>query len=146
MPVNWKLDGATTFPFTLGWHPYFLSEDLFNSTLNFDSSQKLVFGERNITTGIESVENKSVFEIKDQQLDDCWMLNSNKIKFNTPRYQLLIESTEEDNFLQLYTPPKSNIIAIEPTTGVSDSFNNEIGLKVLNPDETYNIKWSLNIK
>ena len=74
-----------------------------------------------------------------------WILNSNEIQFNTPKYQLLISSSVKNNFLQAYTPPKKNIIAIEPTTGVSDSFNNEIGLKILNPNETYNINWSLSI-
>jgi len=28
-------------------------------------------------------------------------------------------------------PPKKNVIAIKPTTGISNSFNNEIGLKNL---------------
>lgn len=44
---------------------------------------------------------------------------------------------------QLYTPPHDNTIAIEPTTGVSDSFNNGVGLKTLAPNETYNIGWTL---
>jgi aldose 1-epimerase len=46
----------------------------------------------------------------------------------------------------MYTPPKENIIAIEPTTGVSDSFNNKIGLQILKPKEMYNLNWSLEIK
>jgi len=48
-------------------------------------------------------------------------------------------------FLQLFTPPKKNIIAIEPTTGISDSFNNKIGLQILEPDETYTIDWNITL-
>jgi aldose 1-epimerase len=46
----------------------------------------------------------------------------------------------------LYTPPLKNSIAIEPTTGVSNSFNNAIGVKVLHPNESYNINWNLKIE
>ena len=144
--VSIKNTNSKAFPFTIGWHPYFLSEDLYNSSLNFISSQKLNIGDRNITTGIENIESTNTFEIKNNQLDDCWILDSNNIAFITPKFQLLISSSVKNNFLQLYTPPKSNTIAIEPTTGVSDSFNNKIGLKVLNANDTYTITWNLRIK
>ena len=32
----------TTFPFTIGWHPYFLSENLNNSILKFESEHKSI--------------------------------------------------------------------------------------------------------
>ncbi|WP_298239344.1 aldose 1-epimerase [uncultured Algibacter sp.] len=136
---------SKSFPFTLGWHPYFLSENLYSSSLNFSSNKKIVLGERNITTSIEKIEDKGTLDIKDKQLDDCWVLNSNKVQFNTPDYKFVLDSSEKDNFLQVYTPPKKNVIAIEPTTGVSDSFNNKIGLKILKPNAIYNIIWNLNI-
>jgi len=47
--------------------------------------------------------------------------------------------------LQAYTPPRLNTIAIEPTTGVSDSFNNNIGLQTLEPNKEYRITWKINI-
>lgn len=146
LQISIKNTDSKPFPFTLGWHPYFLSDDLFNSSLNFDSTQKLIIGERNITTGVEAIDVEESFEIKDKKLDDCWILNSNKVQFNTPKYQLLMTSSEKNNFLQIYTPPKLNTIAIEPTTGVSDSFNNKIGLEVLKPNETYNVTWTLKIE
>ncbi|MDO5972051.1 aldose 1-epimerase [Flavivirga aquimarina] len=140
-----KNTDSKAFPFTLGWHPYFLSADLFNSTLHFNSSKKLVLDKRNITTGIEDFELKDVFNIYDKSLDDCWVLDSKEVTFHTPKYQLTIESTGKDNFLQVYTPPKLNTIAIEPTTGVSDSFNNKIGLEVLDANAIYNITWNLKV-
>ncbi|MFD0988876.1 aldose 1-epimerase [Mariniflexile jejuense] len=133
------------FPFTLGWHPYFSSSDLFNSTLNFDSDTQLVFDDKCITTGTKTIENEPIFEIKDKKLDDCFILNNNQIQFNTPNYKLQIASSSNENFLQIYTPPKANVIAIEPTTGVSDSFNNNMGLQILEPDNSYLVNWTLKL-
>jgi len=92
------------FPFTVGWHPYFSSANLFDSELVMD-----------------------------------------KVVFKTPNYNLQFNATGNTNFIQAYTPPKANTIAIEPTTGVSDSFNNNIGLQVLKPNDTYSITWSLKL-
>lgn len=143
LKVSVKNTGEASFPFTLGWHPYFLSDNLYHSSLEFSSNKKLVLGERNITTGVETIEAIKTFNIEDKKLDDCWVLNKNSVKFKTPKYQFLLESSEENNFLQVYTPPKKNAIAIEPTTGVSDSFNNKIGLKELKPNNSYYIEWRL---
>lgn len=136
---------AKSFPFTIGWHPYFLSNDLYNSTLNFESDKQIEFDQRAITTGVKSIREASVLEIKDKKLDDCFILNTNKTQFNTPNYQLVISASSKENFLQIYTPPKANTIAIEPTTGVSDSFNNKIGLQTLNPNETYQVNWNVQL-
>ena len=134
-----------TFPFTIGWHPYFSCSDLFNSTLNFDSNKQIIFDERCITKGSVDMNNESGFEIKNKQLDDCFILNSGKTQFNTPDYSLAINASSKENFLQIYTPPRANTIAIEPTTGISDSFNNKIGLQTLKPKETYNVTWNVKL-
>ena len=133
------------FPFTLGWHPYFLSDDLCNSSFDFDSSLKVKLDDRNITQGIVPNDKTVGFKVNNQFLDDCFILESKTVLFNTPSYLLTLKSSENECFLQLYTPPRPNTIAIEPTTGVSDSFNNGIGLKTLHPDDTYSIKWNLKV-
>ena len=133
------------FPFTLGWHPYFVSKNLYESSLNFDSNKQLILDERCITTGTKTIENSSVFNIEDKKLDDCFILNSNEIQFNTPDYKVLINSNSKESFLQIYTPPRANTIAIEPTTGVSDSFNNKMGLQILNASETYHLNWNIKL-
>jgi len=85
------------------------------------------------------------FLIEDKTLDDCFALDSTEIGFETPQYSFTLKSSEKDSFLQLYTPPHPNTIAIEPTTGISDSFNNGKGLKTLKPNDTYPINWNLKI-
>jgi aldose 1-epimerase len=145
LKVSVKNTDSKIFPFTLGWHPYFLGSDLSKSFLIFDCNKKTVSDERNITKGISYIEPLECLQIKDQSFDDCYFLNSNEVKFLTPKYVLKLTSTEADSFLQIYTPPHKNTIAIEPTTGVSNSFNNGIGLKTLKPNETYAISWNLKI-
>ena len=145
LTVEVKNTDSKTFPFTLGWHPYFLSTDLYHSSVRFDANKKLKLCNRNITEGVEDFKISDNLKVQDQFMDDCYILNSGNIEFLTPKYKLHLSASEKESFLQLYTPPFENAIAIEPTTGVSDSFNNGIGLKTLEPQETYKIGWSLKI-
>ena len=98
-----------------------------------------------ITIDVADYENNNTFEVKDKKLDDCFILNANTIKFTTPSYDLEMNVSSNETFLQLYTPPRANTIAIEPTTGVSDSFNNKIGLQVLESGKTYSIYWEIKL-
>ncbi|WP_299047675.1 aldose 1-epimerase [uncultured Polaribacter sp.] len=133
------------FPFTLGWHPYFYSDKLSDCVLNFKSDKKVQFDEALITDKIVENPDKENFKIEDKKLDDCYFLADNLVAFSTPKYNLKITSNASKNFLQLYTPNGFPLIAIEPMTGVSDSFNNKIGLQVLEPKETHVISWNLGV-
>ena len=135
-----------TFPFSLGWHPYFYSKNLDNSTLNFSSNKKYVFDNQQIISGTTNLNIEMPFQLKAVTLDDCYLLKTNKIDFLTPEYSFKIASTSKENFLQLYTPEVYNVIAIEPMTGAGNNFNNKIGLQTLQPNETYNMKWLLAIE
>jgi aldose 1-epimerase len=132
------------FPFTLGWHPYFISTNLSESYLTLESSKKVVFDDRMITKKTEDIKTSSL-KLNVNRLDDCWMLDNTKVFFKTPDYNLQINSTEKNSFLQSYIPPRKNTIAIEPTTGISDSFNNKIGLQTLEPNKNYQVVWTLKL-
>ena len=136
---------TTSFPFVLGWHPYFYNVDLQNSFLNFKSNKKIEFNENLITKETIEYKGDSDFKIEEKQLDDCFILNSNKIDFYTPNYQLEITSNVKENFLQMYTPKDLPLIAIEPMTGISNSFNNKIGLQILEPNNSYSLTWNVKI-
>ena len=136
---------ARAFPFTIGWHPYFFSENLNKSFLDFESHLKLNIGDRNIGRDLQEVKHNDSLSLNNKSLDDCWLLDGNNVIFKTPAYSLNLSSSEPNSFLQVYTPPKKNTIALEPTTGVSNSFNNKIGLKVLKPNNVFDITWSLKI-
>ncbi|GAL80089.1 putative aldose-1-epimerase [Algibacter lectus] len=105
--VEVKNTDSETFPFTLGWHPYFLSSNLSESLLSFESTKKMVFSERMITTETTNNPDPSEMLLKDKQLDDCWELEKTEVEFATPNYNLSINSSEENCFLQAYTPPPS---------------------------------------
>lgn len=143
LSVSVKNTDTKTFPFTMGWHPYFNSHDLFHSSVGFKANKTAVLDKRNITIGLKDIDIADIFMIEDKTLDDCFVLGSHEVLFETPNYKFVLTSSEKDCFLQLYTPPHPNTIAIEPTTGISDSFNNGIGLKTLKPNEVYNIVWNL---
>ena len=137
--------GRQKFPFTLGWHPYFHTDNISKSLLRFQSEEKLESDHRNITTAIKALKTPNPLSLHALALDDAFVLNGNRVVFETPTYTAELISSANSNYLQLYTPHGIQAIAIEPMTGVSDSFNNKIGLKELNPRENYKIKWSLNI-
>ncbi|NVJ89573.1 MAG: aldose 1-epimerase [Flavobacteriaceae bacterium] len=131
------------FPFTLGWHPYFFVENISNSTIAFDAAKKVVFDENLITKDIEDYQNKKSFKIEDKKLDDCFFLVDNCVSFSTDSYKISIASSVNNNYLQLYTPANRKLIAIEPMTGISNSFNNKIGLQTLDANETFNMCWNV---
>jgi aldose 1-epimerase len=135
-----------TFPFTLGWHPYFNSKDLDHSSINFKSITKYLFDHQQIISGTTPLDIEMPFQLKGAKLDDGYPLETNDIEFLTPQYGIKITSTSKNIFLQLYTPDQPNVIAIEPMTGAADNFNNKISLQMLQPNETYNVKWHMAIE
>tara|TARA_Y100000766_G_scaffold120518_1_gene103541 strand:+ start:100 stop:993 length:894 start_codon:yes stop_codon:yes gene_type:complete len=143
MSITVKNLGEHSFPFTLGWHPYFATDDLEKSSLSFNSTQKVVFDNNLITQDVVRHTSPKVFNIAQQKLDDCFVLNNSKVLFNTPNYSIELTSYPKNNYLQVYTPDNKTLIAIEPMTGVSNSFNNEIGLQVLAANETYDQNWNV---
>lgn len=131
------------FPFNVGWHPYFVSKNLDESALNFESSIKYLVDKQQIISGTTSLDVEMPYALKDVELDDGYHLQNNALEFFTPEYGLIMTSTSKDNYLQLYTPSIPNVIAIEPMTGAADSFNNRIGLQTLRPNESYSVKWNI---
>lgn len=133
-------------PFTVGWHPYFKSVDLDKSKIQFDCIKKIKCNKNNIALGFKPFNSKMPLSLRKRRFDDAFVLENPDVKFFTPEYDLVLKSSEKESFLQLYTPMNTNAIAIEPMTGVSDSFNNKIGLKKLSSGQSYSIEWQVSIK
>ena len=145
LKVNVKNDGSKTFPFSIGWHPYFYSNNLYNSFIIFNSDEKIIVDKQQIPVKTTNISLDADLQIKDKKLDDCYHLKNNTMGFKTPDYHINISSSTKDNYLQLYTPSEKNFIAIEPMTAPSNSFNNKIGLQELNPNKTYQISWLIKL-
>lgn len=139
-------EDKNTFPFTLGWHPYFNSTDLENSSINFKCNSKYLFDNQQNISGTTNLDVEMPFQLKDVNLDDGYPLESDLVEFLTPDYKCIITATSKEHFLQLYTPDQPNVIAIEPMTGAANNFNNNIGLQILKPNDTYNVEWNLAIE
>lgn len=146
LSVNVLNMDQNTLPFTIGWHPYFMTSDLFNSALKFECDQQFQFENDQNSSGITDCIQQMPFQIKDKKLDDAYILKNNQIHFYTPEYGIKIVSTSDENFLQVFTPKQPNMIAIEPMTGLANSFNNKIGLQILNPETNYNVRWNVTIE
>lgn len=139
--------GEKTFPFTIGWHPYFVSENLYESYIDFDCEEEYTTtDDRSITNGAKPHEMHMPFLLKDHQFDTAYKLKTPKIGFHTPTYTLTMTGNASQNFVQFFTPATKNVIAIEPTVGLSNSFNNGIGLQTLTPNNTYEIVWNVEVE
>lgn len=135
--------GNKALPFTLGWHPYFVSKNLNESTISFESNIKFLCDKQQIISGKTTLNLEMPHQLEGVVLDDGYKLQSDIIKFSTPEYRLNLRSNSNEKYLQLYTPKAPNVIAIEPMTGAADSFNNKIGLQTLHPHKSYTISWNI---
>ncbi len=128
--------GDQSFPLGMGWHPYFAVENLQNCDLSFPSKEFYKCNERNLPIQTVDSELASSFKMKNKTFDDAYSLEKSCCEFSTAKYQLRLDfDYSQDTFLQVYTPPHRNSIAIEPMTSIANSFNNKIGLKELQPGE-----------
>lgn len=133
------------FPFSLGWHPYFYSENLRKSTLSFQSTAQAVFNENLLVDSFEKKHITAPFNVEKTQFDDCYAIAENNVYFSTPDYKISL-NTDNSNYLQIYTPAANkNVIAIEPITAPSNSFNNKIGLQVLESKQQYTMNWKIKL-
>lgn len=136
--------GYQSFPFGLGWHPYFRSSNLSKSRVSFEAKDHFLCPERMIPEEKEEAGIDSDFVLGEQAFDDGYSLEAPACTLETPDYELSLDfDTGAESFLQIYTPPHRNSIAIEPMTCIADAFNNGVGLEALDPGQHYH--WSINM-
>ena len=132
-------------PMADGWHPYFSLEGRVNNwLLSFHSRQNLAFDEKLIPNG-QMVETDKYFTprlIGDEFFDHCYLLERDPdvpaVQLENPDngLRLLFFPDQHYPFLQIYTPPHRNSIAIENLSAAPDAFNNGLGLLILKPGES----------
>ena len=148
--------GGRPMPLGFGWHPYFKLGEIADAFwLKMPTCKRVEMDEYMIPTGqlIPVDELQELHQIKDQQWDDCFALEITGHPVTT-----ILKGTEGElhfwqetgpgkyNFLQLFTPPNRNAIAIEPMTCNVDAFNNEEGLIVLKPGESHTASFGIKMK
>lgn len=132
-------------PVVDGWHPYFTLEDSINNCqLEFQSKEMLEFDESLIPTGrlLPYQEFGSLENIATTSLDNCFTLNFSECQpmcvFRNPKKKAQVEfyPSPAYPYLQIFTPDHRKSIAIENLSAAPNAFNNNMGLKVLEPGET----------
>lgn len=138
--------GEKEMPLSDGWHPYFkLGETVNNLKVQFNSNTMVEFNDSLLPSGnyipYNSFETMQAFG--DTFLDNCFVLKNHNaasciLKDETTRLQLTINAAASYPYLQVYTPPHRNSIAVENLSSAPDAFNNGIGLIMAKPGESYN--------
>lgn len=146
LEVKVKNIDEKTFPFTIGWHPYFYTYDKVDTMLTFNGKNEVIHNDYMIPIEFREIKGMQRFTIGSQKLDHCYALQNGETSLITPEYAIDIKSSYDKNYLQVYTPELENYISIEPLTGVADSFNNKVGLQELNPEEVFTIKWTIQLQ
>lgn len=138
--------GRTAFPFGIGWHPYFKSNNISNSVLDFKADNQYLIDAQMIPTSETPLKFKTPLELNGTFLDDCFITKQSEASFKTDTYKIDIGFSSEvpNSFLQVYTPDTRDCIAIEPMTCAPNSFNNKNGLLTLEPSKSYN--WKVDLK
>ena len=135
---------ACAFPFAMGWHPYFFTSEKETSTLEFTAKNQLINNHRNIPVEAKSLNKKVTLKLN-ESYDDCFELAVNEALFKTPHYNLTLTLDKTSKYLQIYTPADAKVVAIEPMTAPANSFNNALGLKILEAGATHTETYTLSI-
>lgn len=130
--------GDTSFPFGIGWHPYFQTSDLSETRLSFDAKNEVVCNSNMIPIDQQPYTQSSSFKIGSKELDTCFVLEKPQLTLTTNTYQLNIQmGASNPAFVQLYIPNERDCIAIEPMTCIPNAFNHKKGLLKLAPNSSY---------
>ena len=128
-----------------GWHPYFkLDAKIDDLELQFQSKEMVEFDSELIPTGklIPYTEFNNSKKFGDTFFDNCFTLDPEKgqpmciVKNNEGNFQVEIHPDSSYPYLQFYTPPHRNSIAIENISGSPDAFNNGMGFAILDPGQS----------
>ncbi|MEM7085274.1 MAG: hypothetical protein AAF489_03780 [Bacteroidota bacterium] len=136
--------GTQSFPFGMGWHPYFELANYDQCSVDFSAEKKYVNDEKMVPIDAEAHTEEEI-QLAEAELDSAYKLRLGRIVLQGPRYQLQM-SVPEDCYLQLYTPKSRTALAIEPMTCIADAFNNKVGLKQLPPGSSHLFETSISIK
>ena len=134
-------NNESPIPYAQGWHPYFtLGDDTIDkATLQFSTDKIVAFDDTLLPIGHLEEDARFVEPIllKDISLDNCFQFmdtaNASCVLANDI-LQLHIKPASSYPFLQVYTPPHRNSIAIENLSGAPDCFNNGLGLQLIAPN------------
>ncbi|MCC6762740.1 MAG: aldose 1-epimerase [Chitinophagaceae bacterium] len=135
---------TSTIPLADGWHPYFkLGNSVNDLHLQIATDTMLEFDAALLPTGVLKPDHRfsDGAVLENTELDNCFLLNRISQEpacvLQNPQSgnAICIYANENYPYLQVYTPPHRQSIAIENLSAAPDVFNNRMGLIELEPDE-----------
>jgi aldose 1-epimerase len=132
-------------PMADGWHPYFrLGGKVDEWLMYFNAASMVEFDKQLLPTGrLLHYDHFNVpMTIGPMELDNCFLIRHKTGEpvcelfnpFNKLKVSFIPGSTYP--YLQIYTPPHRQSIAIENLSSAPDSFNNKMGLTILEPGDS----------
>jgi aldose 1-epimerase len=148
--------GTTALPVGLGWHPYFqLSPKVDSVSMQLPECEKIEVDDRMLPTGRRTFYDsyQSLKPIGEDQLDNGFFLTgpSGKAHVLLQGEKGILDYWQsaghrQFNYLQVFTPPHRQSVAIEPMTCNIDAFNNGDGLIRLGPSDSVEASFGLHFK
>ncbi|HYF32651.1 MAG TPA: aldose 1-epimerase [Chitinophagaceae bacterium] len=149
--------GAGSFPLADGWHPYFqLGGKADDWELYFNASAMVEFDERLIPTGrlLPYRRFNPAEPIGNTKMDNCFALDKEGPENGGPQFACTVKNpangvsvsflpSRSYPYLQIFIPDHRESIAIENISSAPDSFNNNMGLRVLGPGQTASFEVSV---
>ena len=137
--------GDSHMPIADGWHPYFsLGGKVDEWILHFKAEAMIELDDKLIPSGrlldFEQFDPPDL--IGKTFLDNCFLISPDKTlpscELFNPNNKLKISFFPDIGYpyLQIYTPPHRNSIAIENLSSPPNSFNNKMGLTILQPGQS----------
>lgn len=132
-------------PLQDGWHPYFtLGKEVDELELEFQSKHRLAFDEQLMPSG-EKVRDDSfdtIAPVGSVHLDNCYELDMQEcqplcvLRNKEAKFEVQFYPKASYPYLQVYTPPHRNSIAIENLSGPPNGFNLGYGYATLEPGQS----------
>lgn len=145
-----------TIPIADGWHPYFrLGGKIDHWRMQFHAAAMLEFDARLVPTG--RLTQYEAFDVArpvgDTFLDNCFALKPEIVSAACELYNratgITISFFPDAGYpyLQIYTPPERDSIAIENLSGAPDCFNNKMGLLLLQPghSQIFTVRYKVSV-
>jgi aldose 1-epimerase len=148
--------GNAPIPIADGWHPYWrLGGCADDWQLQFHSEAIVDFDERLVPTGGLSQYNTfaGIRTLGDTFLDNCFVLKPELVsaacELYNPATGLRVAFFPDSTYpyLQIYTPPTRDSIAVENLSGAPDCFNNNMGIIHLRPahSQIFTVRYKVSV-
>lgn len=134
-------------PVAFGWHPYFrLPESAFEKLrLSLPARQRLVLDDRQLPTGGEVNEPANTAKLADHSFDDGYRLGRDRqLLLNGGRRRLGIALDRNYPYAQIFAPPGSDFVALEPMTCPTAALSRGT-TPIVEPEERFTARFAISL-